>query len=134
MGTVEDASMARMLSVCSTRLPVSPFLMGRYPVTQTQWSVVCGYDRAERDLKSEPSRFNGDELSVEPVTWYDAVEFCNRLSAKTGKYYHLPSGAKFEYDCRAETYTAYYFEDTITTELQIAIGQSRKLLQLAISA
>ena len=96
---------------------VPPFLMGRYPVTQAQWRVVADYDPVETDLKPAPSSFKGDSLPVEQVNWHDATEFCQRLSAKTQKNYHLPSEAQWEYACRAETTTAYHFGDQLTEEV-----------------
>lgn len=33
---------------------VSPFLLGRYPVTQAQWRVVAGYKRERRELILSP--------------------------------------------------------------------------------
>ncbi|NCR42727.1 MAG: formylglycine-generating enzyme family protein, partial [Microcystis aeruginosa W13-11] len=54
---------------------------------------------------------------VERVNWYDAVEFCARLSKLTGKEYRLPSEAEWEYACRAGTTTPFYFGETITGEL-----------------
>lgn len=56
-------------------------------------------------------------LPVEQVSWYQAVEFCKRLSQRTGKNYHLPSEAQWEYTCRAGTETAYHYGDKITAEL-----------------
>jgi formylglycine-generating enzyme required for sulfatase activity len=93
------------------------FLMGRYPITQAQWRVVASYDREEIDLPPNPSRFKGDDLPVEQVNWYEATEFCKRLSTLTGKNYHLPSEAQWEYACRAETETAYHFGPKLTEEL-----------------
>lgn len=84
---------------------VSSFLMGRYPVTQAQWRVVAGWDKVERDLKPDPSHFKGDNLPVEQVNWYEAIEFCQRLSDRTGRNYRLPSEAEWEYACRAGTTT-----------------------------
>jgi formylglycine-generating enzyme required for sulfatase activity len=51
------------------------------------------------------------------VSWYDAVEFCARLSQQTGRPYRLPSEAEWEYACRAGTTTPFHFGETITPEL-----------------
>jgi formylglycine-generating enzyme required for sulfatase activity len=102
---------------------VSQFLMGRYPVTQEQWRVVAGYKQVARELKSDPSHFKGDKLPVENVSWEDAEEFCQRLSVRTGKNYHLPSEAQWEYACRAGTTTPFHFGEIITTDLANYNGQ-----------
>ncbi|MEK8017144.1 MAG: formylglycine-generating enzyme family protein [Candidatus Parabeggiatoa sp.] len=87
---------------------VKPFLMGKYPVTQAQWQAVMGHN---------PSYFKGDNRPVECVSWHDTVDFCKRLSDKTGQAYRLPSEAEWEYACRAGTTTPFYFGETITTHL-----------------
>ncbi len=100
------------------RVTVAPFLIGRYPVTQSQWRVVAGSDRQDKYIKRELFfRFRGDDLPVEKVSWHDAIEFCQRLSTKTQKNYHLPSEAQWEYACRAETTMAYHFGDQLTDEV-----------------
>jgi formylglycine-generating enzyme required for sulfatase activity len=96
---------------------VSPFLMGRYPVTQVQWRAVASLPLVERELDPAPSHFKGDSRPVEQVSWFDAMEFCARLSAHTGKLYTLPSEAQWEYACRAGTTTPFHFGETITTEV-----------------
>ncbi len=69
------------------------------------------------DLNPDPSHFKGPNRPVECVSWDDAIEFCARLSNKTGKTYRLPSEAEWEYACRAGTTTPFYFGETITTDL-----------------
>jgi len=96
---------------------LQPFYLGRYAITQAQWRMVAGYDRINRDLNPDPSQFKGDNLPVERVRWEDTQEFCQRLSAKTSKDYHLPSEAQWEYACRAGTETPFHFGERITTEL-----------------
>ncbi len=87
---------------------VPGFFMGKYEVTQAQYQAIMG---------TNPSNFKGDKRPVEQVSWNDAVEFCNKLSQKTGRTYRLPSEAEWEYACRAGTATPFYFGDTITGDL-----------------
>ncbi|MBL8149829.1 MAG: SUMF1/EgtB/PvdO family nonheme iron enzyme [Blastocatellia bacterium] len=96
---------------------VSKFLIGRYPVTQAQWKAVSGFPKIYRELNPDPSKFRGDNLPVENVSFDDCEEFCARLSARTGRPYSLPSEAQWEYACRAGTTTAFYYGDTITWEI-----------------
>jgi len=96
---------------------VSPFLMGKYPVTQAQWRVVAAMKPVDRRLDPDPARFKGDDLPVENISWYDAVEFSQRLSRETGRKYRLPSEAEWEYACRAGTNTPFYYGETLTDEL-----------------
>jgi formylglycine-generating enzyme required for sulfatase activity/uncharacterized caspase-like protein len=99
------------------KVTVPQFLMSRYPITQAQWKVVAGMNKIECDLETDPSRFKGDNRPVECISWYDAVEFCARLSKHTKNSYRLPSEAEWEYACRAGTKTPFHFGETITPEL-----------------
>nr|WP_293151017.1 formylglycine-generating enzyme family protein [Okeania sp. SIO2C9] len=105
---------------------ISAFLMGRYPVTQEQWRAIASRTdlKVNLDLNPDPSYFkeayqNIDRWRrpVENVNWYEAVEFCERLSKLTEKNYRLPSEAEWEYACRAGTTTPFHFGETITTDL-----------------
>jgi formylglycine-generating enzyme required for sulfatase activity len=96
---------------------ISQFFMAEYPVTQAQWKIVAAMPQVERELKTDPSRFKGDNLPVEQVSWYDAVEFCTRLTIHTNREYRLPSEAEWEYACRAGTTTPFHFGETIVPEL-----------------
>jgi formylglycine-generating enzyme required for sulfatase activity len=106
---------------------VPPFLIGQYPVTQAQWRAVAAFPRINRDLKPDPSRFTGNDLPVERVSWYDAVEFCDRLTVHTNRPYRLPSEAQWEYACRAGTTTPFHFGKTISTDLANYRGTDWKI-------
>jgi formylglycine-generating enzyme required for sulfatase activity len=99
------------------KVKVSLFYIGKYEVTQAQWRAVASLPRVSRALKPDPSWFKGDNLPVEQVSWYDAMEFCARLSKATGRTYRLPSEAQWEYACRGGVSAAFGFGETISPDL-----------------
>ena len=117
------------------RVRLGEFLMGRTPITQAQWRAVAQWEpregeRWERELNLNPSRFQPggdtrllkddaftDDRPVEQVSWHHAMEFCSRLSQRTGRHYILPSEAQWEYACRAGTTTPFAFGETLSDEL-----------------
>ena len=98
------------------QVTVSAFRMGKYPLTQAQWRTVAMSPPEEIDLSLNPSYHRGDDKPVEQVTWYEAQEFCARLSRLTGENYRLPSESEWEYACCAgvEAYTEYCFGDDLS--------------------
>jgi formylglycine-generating enzyme required for sulfatase activity len=126
------------------------FLMGQTPITQAQWREVAGWtpregERWGHQLRANPARFQAkreaderretygvfrlldgetstDQRPVEGVSWADAMEFCHRLSQRTGRRYSLPSEAQWEYACRAGSSTPFHYGDTLSTDLTNYIG------------
>ncbi|MDP8269109.1 MAG: formylglycine-generating enzyme family protein, partial [Candidatus Tenebribacter davisii] len=87
-------------------ITLNDFYIGKYEVTQKEWKNIMG---------SNPSLWKGNNLPVERVSWYDAVEFCNKKSKAEGltpcytgrekntkcnfsaNGYRLPTEAEWEY-------------------------------------
>jgi formylglycine-generating enzyme required for sulfatase activity len=70
-----------------------PFYLGKYEVTQAQWKQIMG---------NNPSKFVGDDLPVDSVSWKDVQTFLQRLNdADDPFFYRLPTEAEWEYACRA---------------------------------
>ena len=81
------------------RVTVKGFYMGETEVTQALWKEVMG---------SNPSHFKGDNLPVESVSWNDCQEFIQKLNAKTGKKFRLPTEAEWEFAARGGLKTKGY--------------------------
>lgn len=87
-----------------TSAAIKPFAVGRFEVTQAQWFAVMG-DR--------PSEYIGDDLPVETVSWIDVQEFIQKLNAKTGRHYRLPTSDEWEYAARGGSDADYSFGDQV---------------------
>lgn len=107
------------------QVTVSSFYVDPYEVTQRDYMMVMG---------ENPSHFHGDGLPVDSVSWYDAVEYCNRLSLLAGltpvytiqgqdvswdrsaNGYRLLTEAEWEYVARAGTTTEFYTGNFISSD------------------
>jgi formylglycine-generating enzyme required for sulfatase activity len=63
------------------QVTVNSFYMSRYEVTQREWYEVMG-TTAWRNFG--PIKGEGDNYPVYYVSWYDAIEYCNRRSEREG--------------------------------------------------
>src|SRR4029079_4126701 len=54
---------------------IQDFYIGKYEVTQKEWRDIMG---------SDSSKFKGDNLPAEMVSWYNCVDYCNKRSVKEG--------------------------------------------------
>ena len=117
MGSPEDEPGRSMAEGPQHKVTLGSFFMAQTPITQAQWREVAGWQKLERDLNPDPSNFKGANRPVEMVSWFDALEFCRRLSQRTGRNYTLPSEAQWEYACRAGTTTPFHFGATISPDV-----------------
>lgn len=111
------------------------FYVSDHEVTQAEWRQVMGWISGS---------VTGDRYPVEVATWYDALEFCNKLSEsegwtpvyeiasvkrlgnniisaavawdRDGNGYRLPTEAEWEYACRAGSSTAFAWGDPLGGE------------------
>lgn len=90
------------------KVTIPDFYIGKFEITQAQWNAI---------MSENPSRYKGEDLPVDSVTWNDAVKFCKRLSKITGREYRLPTEAEWEYSCRAGTTTPFAFGETILSSI-----------------
>ncbi len=98
------------------RVTLQSFWMGKYEVTQEQWREVAKLPKVRTDFSPDPSLpiYKHAKTPVSGVSRDHAVEFCERLSRKTGRAYRLPSEAEWEYAARAGTTTPFAFGPVIT--------------------
>jgi len=118
------------------QVTVNAFYISKYEVTQREYESV---------MRNNPSYFKGQSLPVENVTWFDAIEYCNALSAREGltlaytitgsgndrivtwnrnaNGYRLPTEEEWVYACRANTTTPFNTGNNISRNLSNYFGR-----------
>jgi len=81
------------------------FYMGKYEVTQAQWTAVMG---ANPSVRAGSDTIN---LPVDSVSWHDCHDFIKQLNTLGQGKFRLPTEAEWEYACRAGTFTRYFWGD-----------------------
>jgi formylglycine-generating enzyme required for sulfatase activity len=117
MGAVKGEEGASDDEFPQNPVTVKDFWMGKFVVTQEQWKTIALLPQIKTVLKESPAHFKGPNLPVESISWYEAKEFCDRLSKITKRTFDLPTEAQWEYACRAGTTTPFHSGETITTSV-----------------
>jgi len=84
MGSDDEGAAACVAPRPERTVIVDSFYIGKYQITQAQYNSVMGANLSFFQGTNIPSGVNGNNLPVEGVSWYNAVEFCNKLSERDG--------------------------------------------------
>jgi formylglycine-generating enzyme required for sulfatase activity len=103
-----------------------PFYLGRHEVTWSEYQLFCdeydnpppGVDAVSRPSPPghgvPPQGLGSGRQPAMGISWNGAKRYAEWLAAKSGKPYRLPTGAEWEFACRAGASFLYYFGDSET--------------------
>lgn len=120
-----EAPIQNRRSETQRQIRVNSFYMGKYEITQKEYQEIMGKNPSLHPQTHITIIEQNQQRPVVGVSWFDAIEYCNRLSQiekltpayevngndviwnRNANGYRLPTEAEWEYACRAGTTTAY---------------------------
>jgi len=105
MGSPEDEPFRNKDEVLHKVTLTRPFYIQTTEVTETQWHALMG--------RKWFGRRGGGNFPVVKVSWFDCMEFVEKLNRLGEGRYRLPTEAEWEYACRAGSQSAYTWGGTM---------------------
>ena len=96
------------------KVSLDSYFIGETEVSQELWDAVMDVKSSQffnEDNETYGNFYrlnNGKKYPMHSVSWYDAQEFCEKLSQLTGRKYCLPTEAQWEYAARGGKYSKKY--------------------------
>jgi len=100
----------RFINETLHEVKVGEFWMGEKEVTNYQYFL---FDPNHSSKDSKYQDLANDDQPVAGVTLFEAQAYAKWLSNKTGKHFHIPTEAMWEYAARAGTTSPYFWGENI---------------------
>jgi formylglycine-generating enzyme required for sulfatase activity len=113
MGSTDEDPDAQNVEKPQHTVTLADYRIGRYPVTNAEYQAFAEDARhpAPRDWENDTYPRDKGDHPVVYISWHDALAYCQWLSQKSGKRYHLPSEAEWEKAARGEDGRIYPWGD-----------------------
>jgi len=84
MGSDNEGAAACVAPRPERTVILDSFYIGKYQITQAHYFEITGTNPSFFQMSNIPNGVNGNNLPVDSVSWYDAIEYCNKLSEREG--------------------------------------------------
>jgi formylglycine-generating enzyme required for sulfatase activity len=81
-------------------LEMPAFSISKYAITNREYRDYVEKAGADVPMKFDDPEFNADNQPVVGISWLDGTAYCKWMQEATGKAYHLPTDAQYEYAAR----------------------------------
>ena len=90
------------------RVEMAAFSISKYAITNREYRDYVAKAGADVPMRFDDPAFNADNQPVVGISWLDGAAYCEWLRAETGKPYHMPTDAQYEYTARGGNEGAKY--------------------------
>lgn len=89
---------------------IESFYISKYPITQTEWTLIMRYDPSEYDVLDE-------NLPVYNVSYEECLRFIAKLNRITGLKFDLPTALQWDYAAHGGRMNNYHLQNMTRAEI-----------------